>query len=126
MDSLDSHSMVLVQSEDLKLNWVTNWTATLRIWEKYIYITKTRPCNIRKKFGCKNEKFRWKKKILIFAKTIDCGYTLEPPRRGGFNEYPQSMFQSKNNGQIHSSYMGTTCLIMSVGNHIVHFKRTAC
>ena len=33
----------------------------------------------------------------IFAQNIDCGYTLEPgPRRGGFNEYPQSMFLSKN------------------------------
>ena len=25
-------------------------------------------------------------------KNIDCGYSLEPPRRGGSNEYPQSMF----------------------------------
>ena len=23
-----------------------------------------------------------------FAKNIHCGYTLEPPRRGGSNEYP--------------------------------------
>ena len=29
--------------------------------------------------------------FLIFAKKIDCGYTL-----GGSNEYPQSMFWSKN------------------------------
>ena len=34
-------------------------------------------------------------KILFFAQNIDCGYTLEPPRRGGSNEYPQSMFWSK-------------------------------
>ena len=27
---------------------------------------------------------------------IDCGYSLEPPRRGGSNEYPQSMFLSRN------------------------------
>ena len=27
---------------------------------------------------------------------MHCGYTLEPPRRGGSNEYPQSMFWSKN------------------------------
>ena len=26
------------------------------------------------------------------SKNIDCGYSLEPPRRGGSNEYPQSMF----------------------------------
>ena len=24
---------------------------------------------------------------------MDCGYSLEPPRRGGSNEYPQSMFR---------------------------------
>ena len=24
------------------------------------------------------------------SKNIDCGYSLEPPRRGGSNEYPQS------------------------------------
>ena len=36
--------------------------------------------------------------FLIFAQNIDCGYTLEPPRsrRGGSNEYPQSMFWRKN------------------------------
>ena len=27
----------------------------------------------------------------MFAQNIDCGYTLKPPRRGGSNEYPQSM-----------------------------------
>ena len=34
--------------------------------------------------------------FLIFAQNIDCGYTLEPPRRGGSNEYPQSVFWNKN------------------------------
>ena len=28
----------------------------------------------------------------ISARNIDCGYSLEPPRRGGSNEYLQSMF----------------------------------
>ena len=32
----------------------------------------------------------------IFVQNIDCGYSLEPPRRGGSNEYPQSMFLSRN------------------------------
>ena len=32
----------------------------------------------------------------ISAKKIDCGYSLEPPRRGGSNEYPHSMFLSSN------------------------------
>ena len=30
--------------------------------------------------------------FLISAQNIDYGYSLEPPRRGGSNEYPQSMF----------------------------------
>ena len=34
--------------------------------------------------------------FLIFAQNIDCGYMLEPPRRGGSNEYPQTMFWSEN------------------------------
>ena len=45
----------------------------------------------RKFFAFKNENFHWKKFdiFLIFAQNIDCGYTLELPRRGGSNEYPQ-------------------------------------
>ena len=34
--------------------------------------------------------------FLILAPDKDCGYTLEPPRRGGSNGYPQCMFCSKN------------------------------
>ena len=30
--------------------------------------------------------------FIIFAQNKDCGYSLEPPRRGGSKEYPQSMF----------------------------------
>ena len=30
--------------------------------------------------------------FLFSAQNIDCGYSLEPPRRGGSNEYLQSMF----------------------------------
>ena len=44
-------------------------------------------------------KFSDKKNSDIFhisAQNIDCGYSLEPPRRGGSNEYPQSMFLSRN------------------------------
>ena len=49
-------------------------------------------------FSCKNLKFHWKNFDIfnIFAQNIDCGYTLEPPRRGGSNEYPQCMFWIKN------------------------------
>ena len=32
----------------------------------------------------------------ISAQNIECGYSLEPPRRGDSNKYPQSMFSSRN------------------------------
>ena len=32
----------------------------------------------------------------ISDQNIDCGYSLEPPRWGGSNEYQQSMFLSRN------------------------------
>ena len=46
----------------------------------------------------KNENFQIKNSDIfhISAQNIDCGYSLEPPRRGGSNEYPQSMFLSRN------------------------------
>ena len=55
-------------------------------------------------FVRKNENFHWKifDIFLIFAQNIDCGYTLEPPRRGGSNEYPQSMFWSKNKKNMYT------------------------
>ena len=36
----------------------------------------------------------------FLLQNIDCGYSLEPPRRGGSNVYPQSMFWSKNKKNI--------------------------
>ena len=33
--------------------------------------------------------------FLISDQNIDCEYSLEPPRRGGSNGYPQSMFEQK-------------------------------
>ena len=32
----------------------------------------------------------------ISTQNIYCGYSLEPPRQGGSNEYPQYMFLSRN------------------------------
>ena len=64
----------------------------------FLFITKTCPCNTQKFLKLyKNENFQLKNFdiFFIFAQNIDCGYTLEPPRRGGSNEYPQSMFWSK-------------------------------
>ena len=53
------------------------------------------PIQVYKKNLLQNLKFSDKKNCDIFhisAQIIDCWYSLEPPRRGGSNEYPQSMF----------------------------------
>ena len=54
--------------------------------------------NIKKISPPKNEIFQVKNADIyhISAQNIDCGYSLEPPRRGGSNEHPQSMFLSRN------------------------------
>ena len=50
-----------------------------------IFISITKTCPSFKILSEKND-------ILnIFAQNIDCGYTLEPPRRGSSNGYPQSV-----------------------------------
>ena len=63
-----------------------------------IHITKTRLFKYIKIFATKNENFQIKNSDIfhISAQNIDCGYSLEPPRRGGSNEYPISMFLSRN------------------------------
>ena len=43
--------------------------------------------------------------FLISAQNIDCGYSLEPPRRGGCNEYPQSMFCAEIRKNIRIFYL---------------------
>ena len=50
--------------------------------------------NILQILSPKNENFQMKNSdnFHVSAQNIDCGYSLEPPRRVGSNEYPQSMF----------------------------------
>ena len=62
-------------------------------------ITKTRLFKYTENFTTKKWKIFRKKKSDIFhiyAQNIDCGYSLKPARRGDSNEYPQSMFSSRN------------------------------
>ena len=57
------------------------------------------PIQIYRKFHLQKLKiFRYKKQNIfhISAQNTDCGYLLELPQRGSSNEYPQSMFSSKN------------------------------
>ena len=71
--------------------------STLYIFQfKYAFITlrKHAYSNILKILPPKNENFQIKNLDIFYtaAQNIDCGYSLEPPQRGGSNEYPQSMF----------------------------------
>ena len=54
--------------------------------------------NIQKISSPKSEIFSDKNYDIfhVSAQNIDCGYSLEPPPRGGSNEYPQSMCLSRN------------------------------
>ena len=68
---------------------------------------QTCPCNILQYFtAIKKDYFQMKNCnifFLIFAQKIDCGYSLEPPQCGGSNEYPQSIFWSKNKKKVYPS-----------------------
>ena len=59
---------------------------------------KTRLYKYIENFISKNWNFQMKNSDIfpISAQNIDCGYSLEPHRRGGSNEYPKSMFLSRN------------------------------
>ena len=74
--------------------------AEARILEIYLHLKSLRKrahAIIHNFFGYKIEIFQLKIFVIFFfAQNIDCGYKLEPPRQGGSNEYPQSMFWSKN------------------------------
>ena len=76
-----------MKSHVLKSNKFCNICDSVCTLRKHAY------SNIKKILPPKNEIFVIK--ILCFSyfcSSIDCGYSLEPPRRGGSNEYPQSMF----------------------------------
>ena len=62
------------------------------------FVTKTCLFKYTDNFTTKNEKNSDKNSdtFHISVKNMDCGYSLEPPRRDGSNEYPQSMFLSRN------------------------------
>ena len=88
------------QTPDITIRGVSS---TAILYEKYIvmadifyHITKTclykvdplKPHFYIVKLGFTGEHINF----LISAQNIDCENSLKPPRRGGSNEYPQSMF----------------------------------
>ena len=54
-----------------------------------------RPFKYIEIFTTKSKRIKNSDMVHISSQNIDCGYSLEPPWRGGSNSYPQSMFFSK-------------------------------
>ena len=80
-----------------KLRWAKNYKV-VRPWNVHA-LRKQAYSNIQKISSPKTENFQIKNSIFYnynSAQNMDCGYSLEPPRRGGSNEYPQSMLLSRN------------------------------
>ena len=80
------------------------YTLTVKIqgiFFQYVYyllvITKTLLFKYIENFTTKKGKFSDKKSNIfhISAQNIDCGYSLEPPRWGGSNEYHNLCFVQK-------------------------------
>ena len=63
---------------------------------RFIDIRKTRLFKYIENFTSKNRKLKNSDIFHISAQNIDCGYSLELPRRDSSNEYLQSMFLSRN------------------------------
>ena len=83
--------------------WSESSLSTWRCFGSFGALRKHAYSNILKNLQPKKRNFFQIKNSDIFhisAQNIDCGYSLEPPQRGGSNEYPQSMLfkpSKKNN-----------------------------
>ena len=92
-DAKTNMNVPLINSNSDFLNFYESF-----YYEQSIYwgspITKTRLFKYVENFTSKKLKILDKNSdtFHISAQNIDCGYSLEPPRRGGSNQYPQSMF----------------------------------
>ena len=58
--------------------------------------------------------------FLFLLKNIDCRYSLEPPCRGGSNEYPQSMFWAEI--WKYQSFLSEDCRFLEV-NFSIYLNR---
>ena len=69
------------------------WKNTFVLFSRKV-TTKHAYSNILKILQSKKENFKIKISDIVHipAQTIDCWYSVEPPRRGGSKEYPRSMF----------------------------------
>ena len=80
-----------------RLIWIFAGRTFPKVWFLTLQLTKTCLYNIdplKPNFYIVKLGFTGVYIIFLISaqKNIDCGYSLEPPHRGGSNEYPQSMF----------------------------------
>ena len=84
-----SHSAYMNSAPIISLHIIESWVSA---------ITKT--CLFKYTEHFNHQKWKNSDKSSNISHTsgqnIDCGYSLEPPRWGGSNEYPQSMFLGRN------------------------------
>ena len=104
--------MIIYKSQPQKHYYNSFFPSAVRQWNNLLASTcyspsveafknhyENMPIQIYRKFHLvKTENFQTKNFDIfhISAQNIDCGYSLEPPRRGVSNEYPQSMFLDRN------------------------------
>ena len=92
-----SQARVLCRSLLVKLEitlWFSGLLQQTAYWWYYFHYENT-PIQIYRKFHYQKPKVSDTKPLIFFLfllENIDCGYSLEPPRRGSSNECPQSMF----------------------------------
>ena len=82
--------------EEMPVRTITPVLCVLPLGGRSVVIRKTCPCNVyplKPHFYIENLGFAGVYLLFLFLlQNIDCGYSLEPPYRGGSNVYPQSMF----------------------------------
>ena len=109
-----SHRLALLATDSLELDLAQSFIKELTnthehtIFKKYDGHSHCRSIITRTTYPCSvyplEPHFQYIEKLgfegvslffLFLIQNIHCVYSLEPPRRGGSNEYPQSMFRAR-------------------------------
>ena len=89
----DRANKVRLYEVRLMLNITKTYLYNIDPLEPHFYIVKLGFTGVYIIFLTSSQKHRLCSLFFLFLlKSIDCGYSSEPPRPGGSNEYPQSMF----------------------------------
>ena len=96
-DRVDMYAVCRIQSAKAQISLLIDTVSARRYAPQYpipsrkhayIILTPLNPTFIYQNWGLQGYTLFF----LFLLKNIDCRYSLEPPRRGGSNEYPQSIF----------------------------------